>query len=132
MSALVAFVDRLFPATKAKAKPVRGRVAVVVRLYSGPTVAVEKCINVRYRRIGRNRLVLCPAGDEIKLRHPSFNGDWDMTKFTMSIDADILRDFETALPEWPVGRCPGKGAAVIVSARPGEPGLLTLSNSGWG
>ena len=131
MNAVALLSDFVF-GVSALTKTKRRRISMIVRLYSGPQLVVQKRMKVPVALVGRAKLIVVPSGKSIKISHVSFDGSWDMTRLTLSFDSPVLMDFETAIPEWPNQRCPPIGAKLIVSPQQGCSGLLELSNNGWG
>ena len=125
VSALTTFLDGVIP--RERAKRLR-KTPVIMRLYSGGTCKVTHHVKVPVN-MTRTKCIIAPRGGHISIRHQSFDGTWDLTKITISLDMPVLNKFELPVDvELPI--CPLRGASLMIY--PNHPGLLELSRDGWG
>ena len=124
MSILTTFIEGLIP--KERTRRLR-KVPIIIKLYSGGTCVVEHRVKAP-TIINRTTCIVGPPGGSISISHPSFDGKWDITKITASLDMPTLRNFDIPLGIPPM-KCPNKGELMV---QPQHPGLLQFSRGGWG
>ena len=125
VSALTTFLDGLIP--RERTKRLR-KTPVIMRLYSGGTCKVTHHVKVPVN-MTRTKCVIAPRGGHISIRHQSFDGTWDLTRVTISLDTPALNKFEMPIDIGPSQKCPDRCNFTI---SPTHPGLLELNRDGWG
>ena len=125
VNALTTFIEGIIP--RERTKRLR-KTPVIMRLYSGGTCKVTHHVKVPVN-MTRTRCIIAPRGGHISIRHRSFDGTWDLTKVTISLDTPALDKFEMPIDIGGSQECPDRGDFII---QPHHPGLLQLNREGWG